>query len=335
MYPLIRKDDRPLSPDYHGLVITCDVDKTYLDTDFKSLKGLCAIPLEWAEDKLALPGMAPLLRGFRFGGEENDDLTPFYFLTASPPFLARALARKMLLDGVQSDGLTCKDWKRVLFVRRKPRWLKHQLSYKLSALLNQRRALPRDAREILIGDDVETDALAYAVYADLISGNMDERALIRLARTEGCDEEEIHEILEAYHALELPGDRVEWIYILLEQGSPPALFRTFGDHLTACRGAFQLALHAVCRKTVRFRHLPRVARDIVARGRNTPEGLVSEIEDGVARGFLDPERCRPIHEELYRQGLLPAWKPYPAPDADLAPPSRNDRGGNWVERRSG
>lgn len=328
-YPLIRTDDRSLPPDFEGIVVTCDVDKTYLDTDFESTGGLLTIPFEWAQDKRTVPGMGVVLRALRFGSEPGGELTPFYFVTASPPLLTRVLFRKMLLDGVQCDGITCKDWKRVMLVHRRPDWLKRQLPYKLSALLNQRTCLPCNAREILIGDDVEIDATAYAIYADIVSGRHNEESLCALLGKLDCDKEEIDTIVTAFRMIAPCDEAIRRIYIYLYNKSEPGLFHRFGDDLIACRSAFQLALHLAIDGRVRQRTISETLRVLLERGVK-PQDLLAEITDGLKRGLFDAKPLRDSLDEVLKDKLLDLPKKAYELAADEAPPSRKARGGWWL-----
>src|SRR5687767_10422110 len=104
-----RSNDRRIPSDYRGDVLVWDIDKTYLDTRFSSWRGLAAIPFELAIDKEALPGAVPLLRALRRGPGDRTALVPLYFVSGSPPQLRRVIERKMILDGVEFDGITFKD----------------------------------------------------------------------------------------------------------------------------------------------------------------------------------------------------------------------------------
>lgn len=84
-YPLRINDERVLPDGYDGPVYVWDIDKTYLSTHFSSLHGLARIPLEFAVDKVAIPGMPELLRGLRKGAGPHYAGHPLYFVSASPP----------------------------------------------------------------------------------------------------------------------------------------------------------------------------------------------------------------------------------------------------------
>jgi len=91
------------------------------------------------------------------------------------------------------------------------------IAYKPCALLHQRSRLPEGAAEILIGDDTETDALAYSLYADVIAGRIKEKELGDIMSREGSDSEEIEAAIEGLKAIKTLGDRVEWITYICQK----------------------------------------------------------------------------------------------------------------------
>src|SRR5262245_60448620 len=108
-YPVLVTDNRRFDPDYQGDICICDIDGTYLATDLTSVRKMLAIPFQFAVDKTTIPGAVSLLREWRHGPGERSRFTPLYFVSASPPQLRRVLERKMLLDGVEFDGISFKD----------------------------------------------------------------------------------------------------------------------------------------------------------------------------------------------------------------------------------
>ena len=172
--------ERPLPAD--GDVLIWDIDKTYLDTRFSSMRGLLAIPFELAVDKRAIHGTVPLLRALRLGPVVSEPrFTPLYFISGSPPSLKKVIEQKMLLDGVQPDGLIFKDQFGLVRAGR-PRTIKEQVGYKLNALLGLYAQLPRPEsgtveatsasplRFTLFGDDVEMDMISFLLFGAVCAG---------------------------------------------------------------------------------------------------------------------------------------------------------------------
>ena len=69
------------------LVYVWDIDKTYLDTQFESLRGILRTALEKAFQKKNVPGTKALVRALTSSRdlEKEQDPFPIYFVSASPP----------------------------------------------------------------------------------------------------------------------------------------------------------------------------------------------------------------------------------------------------------
>src|SRR5690606_1970579 len=119
------------------------------------------------------------------GAERRD--TPLYFVSASPAQLRPVIERKMMLDGIGFAGTTFKNWVGV-FRKLRLRRLREQIGFKLTALLAGRAELPRGAIESLVGDDLETDPVTFALYADVLAGRIPVHDLPRILQRNGVME---------------------------------------------------------------------------------------------------------------------------------------------------
>lgn len=169
-FPMVRKLQRTLAPDYDGPAFIWDIDKTWLDTKVSQVKGMLKIPFEFAVDKRALPGTTALLHALR-AGPNGRAHRPLFFITASPPFIRKAIERKMLIDGIEFDGITYKDQLEV-FRRREFGSLREHTAFKLGALLLLAQAFPERTQIYMFGDDAERDALIYCMFADICAGRL-------------------------------------------------------------------------------------------------------------------------------------------------------------------
>jgi phosphatidate phosphatase APP1 len=242
-YPMVRLMHRLPEPGGPKTAYIWDIDKTYLDTHFSSLGGLAWIPFEFGVDKRAVPGTVPLLHALR-RGPDGRAFHPLYFVTASPHQIRRSVTKKMLLDGVEFDGIVFKDWGAVLR-RGGPRRLKEHLAFKLGALLVMAADLPREITLHLFGDDAEADPLAYCLFADVAAGRIRGDALRDRLRAQGVREATIGPLLEAAEGLPAV-DRVAGIHIRLIRAPDGARIREFGDQVTGWVDGAALArtLHA-------------------------------------------------------------------------------------------
>jgi len=281
-YPLKVVIFRDLPADYRGKVHVWDVDKTYLDTHFSSFRGMARIPVEFSVDKKAIPGMPEILRGLRWGnGETTYTGTPLFFVTASPSAMEGVLRRKMLLDGVEYDGLVMKDWLGCLKQFR-PGRLREQLGFKVCALLTL-RLIHKHAFEYLYGDDTESDPQAYALYADLLNGDLSAgEAEIRMESL-GISKDDRRCVQELLDRLGQVKGRVERAFIHLERGTPPSRYFNLGPVITPVRGAGQLALALYEQRLITMDAVTRTmaACETSPRWRVTQEMVLDAIERGL------------------------------------------------------
>ncbi|MCK5797199.1 MAG: hypothetical protein KAI47_08455 [Deltaproteobacteria bacterium] len=303
-FPIDRVDQRRYDDlSWEGEVVTCDIDRTYLATRFSSLGGIARIPLEFGIDKVDIAGMAMLLKELRRGPDEAmSRFTPLYFVSASPAQIRPVIERKMLLDGLEYDGTTFKRWGAVALSGKLARF-REQLGYKSTALLMARLALPRGARDILIGDDIESDPWAFCAYADLLSGALaGERAEARLSML-GVDREDIAHILRLRERLGVVVAPVKRVMIRLERGEPERLL-ALAPRVRACRGAMQMALSAFDDGDISRAGLLRVVADLHARGTHREE-LLELLNDAITRALIAPQRARDLQPFLAGEGFVP------------------------------
>ena len=317
-FPLDRTDQRQLDADWCGDVVVCDIDRTYLNTRFSSLAGLSRIPIEFAVDKRDIPGMAALLRELRRGPDPTSRLTPLYFVSASPPQMRPVIERKMLMDSVEFDGTTFKDWGKVIRSGRLRR-LKEQLGFKLTALLTGRVALPRGAREVLIGDDLESDAHAFCLYADVVAGRIEMATVPRTLMDLGVSRTDAWGVADLKRLVDDLPHAVRRIYIRLERNEPEA-FADYWPHLVPCRGALQMALSLWAEGCVSLQGVTRVAADLQQRRVDAGE-LTDHLVDAARRQLITgdafAEATDAIADLLDRVPRPPrpdpAWNPVPRP----------------------
>ncbi|TNF25166.1 MAG: hypothetical protein EP329_23585 [Deltaproteobacteria bacterium] len=306
-YPLDRTNERTYDVDFNGRIYVWDIDKTYLASEINSLRGLLAIPLEFAVDKRNVAGTGALLRELRRGtaprGETESN--PIYFVSASPPQLRTVLQRKMLIDGVEYDGITFKD-QLALVKRGKVGKLKEQIGYKLSALLLNRRELPWDVRECLFGDDSESDALIYSLYADVIAGRLRGDRLRRTLLKNGVRKEDAGYIVELTTDMG-EGDLVDLILINLENRSNPRRFADYAPNVLPCHDTFQMALRLCESGHITRAGVLRVARVLATQyGRQAPS-LLRSAADFVARGLVGLETVADLWNDMRSADLVPDY----------------------------
>jgi hypothetical protein len=287
--------------DYQGDVFIWDLDKTYLRTEFKTLRQLVRTALQKASDKVTYPGAAALLRALRKG--PNGAVRPIFFVSASPPQLGDVLREKFLIDGVEIDGIYFKDNLRNLRPGRLER-LKEQMGYKLLALLDLRRRLPGGAIEVFFGDDVETDVAIYALYAQMMRGVLRGPALVELLEHQGVFHDEAARIAWRSRRL-VPRPPPERIFIQVHRQVDPRYYRRFGAGVMATTGYFQTALVLHAEGRLELDAVASVAIDVLRAGGQSREDLLDQLDTLVRRHMLSEAAALPLIKELAARDLLP------------------------------
>jgi hypothetical protein len=288
-------------------VYTWDLDKTYLDTTFESLGGLWRTLRETAFQKKNVPGTATLVRALRDYWQEmhqgRKDF-PIYFVTASPPQLERKIHDKLAYDGIYPFGLFCKDNMQNL---RPARWwrLTQQVGYKLQALMQLRLHLAENVRQILWGDDSESDAIIYSLYSDLCARRLEEneaRQILRHFKVVGHQVDSILRILD-----DIPKqDPVEKMYINLAADTDADYYLKFGRRVLPTYNTFQLALDLYQDKRLSSAQVVNVAIDLMQNYSFGVEELQATFEELVRRPVLADETVATILPVLKQHHLVQA-----------------------------
>jgi len=284
-----------------SIVFRWDLDKTYLRTEFESLRKLVLIPFEAATEKVHLPGVPQLMGGLRRAALARGDRPFVFFLSASPPQIGAEIRKKLALDGIEYDGIVFKDQLRNL-VRGRFRSMREQVGYKLGELLRGRRDGPR-AREVLFGDDWESDPVIYSLYADVLAGRLGGDRLGSLLDRLGVERDAIRRVdgIARELAGDGPADDVVRIYINLERRTPPGRFKPFGPRLVPAFNYFQTALSLYEVGVLDAVGLGEVARALHERGWSG-ERLRNSLDDLVRRRHLSPGTADRAILVLHRDG---------------------------------
>ncbi len=143
--------------------VFCDLDKTYLETEFESWIKMAKIPFESPHDKITVPGASEVLELARWGGDPRAASSPqsaLHFVSSSPPQLRLALDGKLTLDRLEWSTDTFKNQGYNLRMGRLD-LLRHHIAYKTKAILDIATRMSPGSRIIMIGDNAEYDAFIY------------------------------------------------------------------------------------------------------------------------------------------------------------------------------
>jgi hypothetical protein len=303
-----------------------DLDRTYLDTDIHSVRGMVRAAFEHASSKRNIPGAAALLRGLI----ERDPTCRVSIISGSPRQMRDVLAEKLALDGVRFDSMVLKDSLRHL---RKGRFraIKGQVGYKLPQLLKTRVGFGKGVRESLFGDDTEVDALVYTLYAEAIAGRVNRDEVARIMEAGGAYTESVESALRSLRRIGR-ADAVEDIFIHAERGLPLRRYHLLGPRVIPVFSWFQAALVLWKRGRLEARAVVSVANECMTGASLDERSLASLVQDLVRRRRLeetDVERLMEeatgiqpvaplVREALQRLGPLPAAPEYTDPPDFLA-----------------
>lgn len=147
--------------------VVCDIDKTYIETEFESWVKMARIPFERPHEKITVAGASEVLQELRWSAvKEADsprDLTPnvgLHFVSSSPPQLRAALEGKLVLDNLDWTSDTFKNQSYNLRMARID-LLRHHIAYKTKAILDVVKRIPESSEIWLIGDNAEYDGFIY------------------------------------------------------------------------------------------------------------------------------------------------------------------------------
>ena len=262
-----------------------DLDKTYLQTEYATLRDLLRTAFERPDQKRTVPGAATLLREIAATGAS------VHILSGSPEQLRAKLEEKLRLDGARWDTFTLKPNLRNV-LRLRFRAVRDQVGYKLPALLSARAGLAssKDAhlpflREVLIGDDAESDALVYSLYADVVAGRVPATELEAILTRADAYKDAIADAMRYARIVER-GDAVERILIHLDRHSPPSDFAPYGTRLVPFYNYLQAAFVLEEDGRLPAAAVIRVAVDLVLDHRFDGEALGRSYLDLWRRGHL-------------------------------------------------
>lgn len=282
-----------------------DLDKTYLKTEFDTLRQLVRTALQSADQKVAVPGASVLIRELRAHGDSR-----LCIVSGSPKQMRSVLEEKLKLDGVEWDELILKDNLRNV-LRGRFRALRGQVGYKLPALLESRASSPVEAEEILFGDDAEADAFIYSLYADLLARRVDEGVLRKVLEHARVYEDDQERVLGALRKIE-PADPVRRIFIHLDRLTPPARFARYGPRVIPVFNYFQAALVLMADGVLTAPQVVRVAFEMVQNAGYNLLTLANSFQDMIRRGHPLQQLAQPLAEALQSpHPILNAMRPVP------------------------
>ncbi len=255
-----------------------DLDKTYLQTDFDTLRQLVRTALQKASEKVSVPGAAALIRELSIEGDSR-----LCIISGSPKQMRSVLEEKLKLDGVKWDELVLKDNVRNI-LRGRFKALRGQVGYKLPVLLESRARGPIGAEEILFGDDAEADAFIYSLYADMVARRVDERTVKKVLDVAEVYPDDQARTLKAWKDVG-QADPVRRIFIHLDRLTPPAYFSRYGPRVVPIFNYFQAALVLLGDGVLTGQQVLKVALEMIQSAGYNLLTLSNSFQDLTRRGL--------------------------------------------------
>ena len=279
-----------------------DLDKTYLRTEFDTVRDLVRTAFERADEKRTNPGAATLLREMARAG------VSIHILSGSPEQMRRRLEDKLRLDGIVWDSFILKPNLQNM-LRLRFRAVKDQLGYKLPALLRARTAAgDTDAHETLFGDDAEADAFVYSLYADIMAGRAGEELVQEIGERGRIYEDVLDDVMRCVRLVK-GKPVVERILIHLEQQTPPGDFAIYGPRVVPFYNYLQSAFVVYEDGRLPAEGVLRVATELVTQHRFDGDALARSYHDLGKRGHLRGTNVADLGTALdawAKEGTLPA-----------------------------
>jgi hypothetical protein len=205
--------------------------------------------------------------------------------------MRRVLKAKLELDGVRWDEFVLKPNLKN-FMRGRFRALRQQIPYKLPALLAS-RSQNGGAPETLFGDDAESDAIVYSLYADVLSGRAGKREVLRVLELTRAYDDQIDECVALIETVAPPGapvsergDPVRRILIHLDRRTAPARFDRYGPRLVPIFNYFQGAIVLYGDDILTAADVVGVAKEMYVSGEYTLPALANSLQDLLRRGRI-------------------------------------------------
>ncbi len=258
-----------------------DLDKTYLRTDFDSVRDLVRTARLTAEERQNVPGSAALLRAIR----RDDSKHQIFFISGSPSQMRGVLEQKFELDGFSPDGFVLKPTLRHM-MRGRFRAIRGQVAYKLTQLLTGRAEAHIGNPETLVGDDAESDAFVYTLYADLLEGRASWGAVRELLARTGAYPFQIDEVEEAARWV-VKEPVVHRLIIHLDQRTPAAAFEPYAPRCVPIFSHLQTALVCFLDGTLGAHAVHAVAEELMTDYAHDARQVVNLTEDLVRRSRRD------------------------------------------------
>ena len=159
-------------------------------------------------------------------------------------------------------------------------------------------------KQILWGDDSESDALIYSLYSDICADRIPIDELSRVLESLNVLPAQIKTILNLKDDLPGKQDPVERIYINLATDTDPDYYVKFGRRMLPTYNTFQIALDLFQDDRIKEPALLSIAQVLLSSYAFSKEEIFATVEDLIQRQSLKKDKVEKIVELLREHGIF-------------------------------
>ncbi|MCC6137358.1 MAG: hypothetical protein IT287_01910 [Bdellovibrionaceae bacterium] len=285
-------------------VYVWDLDKTYLDTHWQSIKDLFKVSFTDNFHRNNVPGTGTLVSALKQSWTQKNGkgTFPIFFITASPPQMEKKIREKLESDNILPLGIFFKDNLKNLWPGRF--WkLRQHVGYKVGSLLYLRTLLKENVTQVLWGDDSETDAIIYSLYSDLCSRRLAGDECDKILKNFQVTNEQFTRIESALAQIPVV-DPVEKIYINLAIDTDPEYYLKFGRRMIPSYNALQIALDLYQDGRLSLEHVLQVGKDLLINYSYSTDELQRSVDELIRRQVIGEQTYLELKNVLAESGLI-------------------------------
>lgn len=295
-------------------VYVWDLDKTYLDTRWQSIKDLFQVSFTDDFHRKNVPGTSTLVSSLKdaWAQKNGNGLFPIFFITASPPQMEKKIREKLERDEILPLGIFFKDNLKNLWPG--SFWkLRQHVGYKVGSLMYLRTLLNAQVNQVLWGDDSETDAIIYSLYSDLCSRRLAGEEADKILKNFQVTNEQVTRIESALQQVPVM-DPVEKIYINLAIDTDPEYYLKFGRRMIPSHNALQIALDLYQDERLTLEHVLHVGKDLLINYSYSADELQRSFDELIRRQIIGEQTYISLKSVLAENSLIhPDFIPSIAP----------------------
>ena len=227
----------------NSIHVVCDLDKTYVETEFESWAKMARIPFERPHEKITVPGASEVLQELRWGDPSTEKIckprSGLHFVSSSPPQLRSALEGKLVLDRLDWTSDTFKNQSYNIRMARMD-LLRHHIAYKTRAIFDIVKEIPESSRMWLIGDNAEYDPFVYVGIKLFLEGHATSIIMKSWLAAAHVESVVIEQVMDLAESLQKRDVQIDGIFIRKLQNYPVVKATPVSDSIFMFESWFEI-----------------------------------------------------------------------------------------------